>query len=91
MIENSSVASVEVVERGDQVGEDWGFNVDPSGGAFGLQEVDGPQDRGPGCFVRSLAVDGDQPRDLVWQQKSGLDHGVVIWKSFGKINDFKTR
>ena len=58
MVEDPSVAVVDVVEGGDEVGKDRSLDGDPSGRSFGLQQVDGPQDRGPGGLVWGPVVDG---------------------------------
>ena len=80
MIKNSSVAGVDVVEGGDEVCEDRSFDRDPSGGSFGLQQVDGPQDRGPGGLVRRPVVQRRKPDSLVRQEEAGLHHRVVVRK-----------
>lgn len=80
MIKDSSVAGVDVVEGGDEVGEDRSFDRDPSGGPFGLQQVDGPQDRGPGGLVRRPVVQRRKPDSLVRQEQAGLHHRVVVRK-----------
>jgi hypothetical protein len=56
VIENLSVATVDVVEGLDQSGVDRSFDGQPAGGSFALKEVDGPKDRGPSGLVSCLYI-----------------------------------
>ena len=56
MIENLSVATVDVVEGLDESGVDRRFDGQSAGGSFALEEVHGPQDRGPSSFISCLDI-----------------------------------
>ena len=56
MIENLSVATVDVVEGLDESGIDRRFDGQSAGGSFALEEVHGPQDRGPSSFISCLDI-----------------------------------
>ena len=56
VIENPPIRSFQIFEALDEVREDRRLDLVPPGVLLLLQQVDGPQDRGPRCFVRCSAT-----------------------------------